>query len=49
MTNFINDFETAEWLQSMPAGGYIANIRKIDIYDNGSTMAVSYTHLPVFL
>lgn len=37
MTNFINDFETAEWLQSMPAGGYIANIRKIDIYDNGST------------
>lgn len=39
MTNFYqNDFETIEWLQSMPAGGYIANVRKIDIYDNGSTM-----------
>lgn len=39
MTRFYqNDFETVKWLQSMPAGGYIANIRDVVIYDNGKSI-----------
>lgn len=45
MMNFYNDFETVKWLQSMPAGGYIANIRDVVIYDNNNDNGKSITFL----
>lgn len=46
MTKFYqDDFETVKWLQSMSAGGYIANIRDVVIYYNNNNNDKSITFL----